>query len=80
MRQSEPFEIAAANLNVSIADVQYSLADALEPLMGPTKLRRWAVERRVAAYQVFQQWPVSLGGSIPDDMYEEWMAVATEDE
>ena len=79
MRQSEPFVIAAAKLSVSIAGFQDALADVLEPLMGPTKLRGWAVTRREMAYQLFQRWPVSLGGSIPDDMYEEWMVAATED-
>ena len=70
---SESFEISAAKASLAIADLQDELAkvwdDTLGKWFGPSKLRGWAVHRREMAYQAFQRWPVSLGGSISDDIY-----------
>ena len=75
---TKPLEIVAAEQSLAIADVQDQLAIAwdrtLGKWVGPSKFRQWAAHRRELAYQAFQRWPVSLGGSIPDDMYEEWMS------
>lgn len=72
---SEPFEVAAARLSLAIADVQDELAEAWDATLGrwagPSKFPIWAAHRREMAYQTFQRWPVSLGGTVPDDR---WLA------
>ena len=70
---SEPFEIAAAKASLAIADLQDELAKVWDgwvgQWVGPSKFPKWAAHRREMAYEAFQRWPVSLGGSIPDDIY-----------
>ena len=70
----EPFEVAAAKASLTIADVQDELAkvwdDTLGKWVGPSKFPIWATHRREMAYQTLQRWPVSMGGSVPDDVEE----------
>lgn len=75
---SEPFEVAAAKLSLAIADVQDEMAkiwdDTLGRLVGPSKLPGWANRRREDAHRALARWPESMGGTMPDDVFEIWLA------
>ena len=67
----EPFVIQGAKLNWEFANVQLALANELPQWLDgwAMLLRKWAWRRRELAMQTFVQWPVSLGGSVPDNKW-----------
>lgn len=68
---AKPLAVSMVEMSLAIADLQDELAkvwdDTLGKWAGPSMFRQWAVHRREMAYQALQKWPVSMGGTGPEE-------------
>lgn len=73
----EPLAVQSARASLAIADAQEELAQVWDDTIGKwlgldSKLRQWAAARRESARRTLHEWPVSAGGTVPDDVWHSW--------